>query len=81
MKNFFNKLNFDLWEMFANTKPYFLRRFPGDDGSAPLDPNDKLGLFLNKCMSLAVGAVVTAFCFGVSIVCFCIIYGYFFPVK
>jgi hypothetical protein len=75
--------DFDLWDMFASSKPYFLRRSPLDSlPSGQMDKkHDPLGYYLDKGMSIAVAAVVSVFCIGASIVGFCIIYGYFFPVK
>jgi hypothetical protein len=82
MKNFFNKFSLDLWNIFGNTPHAHMMHLGLDDGNTdPIDPSDPLCYWMDKGMSLAVGAVVTAFCFGVSIVCLCIIYGYFFPVK
>jgi hypothetical protein len=74
---------FDLWDMFASSKPYFLQRFPGDGCNlAPIDPKvDPVGFVLDKFMSIAVALVVTVFAIIGAIICFCILYGAIFPVK
>jgi hypothetical protein len=71
---------FDFFDQLANSTPYCLQQFDGDDCNEPIDPKvEPLGFVAYQLIKLSFAIVGLIVCAIGAVISFAILYGALFP--